>query len=159
MLEIIILVILGQKIARMARDRDRSAWPWVLLLIFCWYGGAFAAAVVAAVVMALANLNAAAGNPNGPPGDLLVFIGAALGGAICGAIFTFLVVSRLPDARDWDDEDDSDDYDRPARRRRRWSDDEEDEDDRWRDLDERDDRRRRSDDEDDYTRRGRYDDR
>jgi hypothetical protein len=152
MLEIVVLIVLGQKIARMARDRGRSAWPWVLLLIGCWYGGAFAAGVTAMIVMMMADPQAAAPNPNGPPGDLLVFIGAALAGAICGAIFAFVVVSLLPDVRDqWDDEDD-----RYERRSRRLYEDDEEDDPRW----STDDRRRRYEEEDDdYTRRGRRDER
>src|SRR5688500_6215721 len=106
MLEIVVLIVLGQKIAKMARSRGRSAWPWVILLIGCWYGGAFAAGITAMVVMTIANPQAAAANPNGPPEDLLILIGAALVGAICGAIFAFVVVSLLPDVRDqYDDED------------------------------------------------------
>jgi hypothetical protein len=150
MLEIIVLVVLGQKIARMARDRGRAAWPWVLLLIGCWYGGAIAAAVLTMIVMAIVDPQAAAANPNGPPGDLLIFLASALGGAICGAIFAFVVVSLLPDVRDDEDEDDR--YERRPRRRY----DEDDYDRRY--ADDREERRRRSDDED-YTRRGRYDDR
>ena len=151
MLEIVVLIVLGQKIAKMARDRGRSAWPWVILLIGCWYGGAFAAGITAVIVMTVTDPQGAAANPNGPPGDLLIFIGAALAGAICGAIFAFVVVSLLPDVRDrWDDEDDR--YERRPRRRRV-----EEDDPRW-SADDREDRRRRYDEEDDdYTRRGRRD--
>ena len=154
MLEIVVLIVLGQKIAKMARSRGRSAWPWVILLIACWYGGAVAAGVTAAVVMAMADPQAAAANPNGPPVDLFIFIGAALVGAICGAVFAFVVVSQLPDVREWDDEDD-----RSERRpRRRYESDEED-DRRWSGSN-RDDRRRYDEEEDDdYTRRGRRDER
>jgi hypothetical protein len=142
MLEIVVLIVLGQKIAKMAKSRGRSAWPWVLLLIGCWYGGAFAAGITAMIVMMMADPQAAAPNPNGPPGDLLILMGVALAGAVCGAIFAFVVVSQLPDVRDqYDDEDDR--YERQPRRR----------------YDEEDDRRRRYEEEDDdYTRRGRYDD-
>jgi hypothetical protein len=153
MLEIVVLIVLGQKIAKMAKSRGRSAWPWVLLLIGCWYGGAFAAGITAMIVMTMADPQAAAPNPNGPPGDLLILMGAALAGAVCGAVFAFVVVSLLPDVRDqWDDEDDR--YER--RRGRRYEDDGED--DPGGSADDRDDRRRRYEEEDDdYTRRGRYD--
>ena len=151
MLEIVVLIVLGQKIAKMAKSRGRSAWPWVILLIGCWYGGAFAAGITAMIVMAIADPQAAAANPNGPPEDLLILIGAALVGAICGAIFAFVVVSMLPDVRDqYDDEDER--YERRPRRRA-----EVDDDRRW-SADDREDRRRRYEDEDDdYTRRGRRD--
>jgi hypothetical protein len=154
MLEIVVLIVLGQKIAKMARSRGRAAWPWVILLIACWYGGAIAAGVTAAIVMAMADPQAAAANPNDPPEDLLIFIGAALVGAICGAVFAFVVVSQLPDVRDqWDDEDE-----RPERRpRRRY---ESEEDDRRGSGSDRDARRRYDEEEDDdYTRRGRRDER
>jgi hypothetical protein len=154
MLEIVVLIVLGQKIARMAKDRGRSAWPWVLLLIGCWYGGAFAAGITAMIVMMMADPQAAAPNPNGPPGDLLIFLGAALAGAVCGAIFAFVVVSLLPDVRDqYDDEDDYDE----RRPRRRHGD--EDDDPRWSASDREDRRKQYEEEDDDYTRRGRRDDR
>ncbi|OWK43567.1 hypothetical protein [Fimbriiglobus ruber] len=146
MLEILILWALGKKIARMTKERGRAAWPWVILLIVCWYGGALAAVVAAGIAVAVANPN----NPDAGDDMMLLFIGAALAGAIGGALFTFGVVSLLPNARDPRDDEYDDDEDYRHTRRRRYDD--EDVDDRPRehrgyiDSDDRDGGRRYDDD-------------
>lgn len=109
MLEVIILFVLGKKIAQMASDRGRAAWPWVLMLVLCWFGGEVLAAIGTVLVISDGNV---------PLGDdaLFIILGVGYLGAIAGAVITFVVVSALPAVPI---EDDDDDYEQPRRQWRR----------------------------------------
>lgn len=149
MLEIVILWALGKKVAAMCKERGRTAWPWVVMLVLSWYGGAFAGAVVAVVVnMAV--------NPNLREPDMMFLLIGCLLGALGGVCFTLTVVSLLPAAERYDDYDDYDDRDDGYPRRRRGRTDEFD-DGRYEDDYDRPRKKRRHEDEyDDYEDRDRY---
>ena len=159
MCEIILLFLLGKKIAGMASEKGRAGWPWVLMLIGLWIGGEFTGAVIGAILT-----DAGGGNQAGQDDNMFAILGFALAGAACGAIITFTIVSLLPPVESYDDEDD---YPRRRRRRRYDEDDSDDYDDRPRrrrsdeeDVFDEQGLRRRRVDEDDYgdRRRRRYDD-
>lgn len=131
MLDIIVLVLLGMQIAKMAKNKGRSPVPWVLMLVAFWFGGAIGFAVLAGIVTAVVDPNAAENDM------LLIFVGAAIAGAVSGAVLSFVIVSMLPDL--------SDEYPRRGSRRRY---DDEDDDYRARRRDDLDNERLRDPDED-----------
>jgi hypothetical protein len=141
-LEIIILYLLGKKIAAMCNDRGRTAWPWVVFMVLGWYGGAIVGVVVAMVIML-------ATDPNAQEPNMALLIAFGLGGAVAAVGFVTLVVSLLPPVERFEDEDEYDEDLTPRRRRMRYDDeDSEVEDDRPR-------RRRRRDEDDEYDREDR----
>lgn len=118
MLEIIILFVCGKKIAAICNEKNRAAWPWVLMMIFFWYGGAIAGAVVGLIASELSDPRADEPNP-------VMLFGGIIGGAVLGMVVTFVTVNMLPaneDEYEYDrrrrryDDDEDDDY-RPRRRR------------------------------------------
>ncbi len=125
MCEIILLFVLGKKIAAMAAEKGRAGWPWVIMLILFWIGGEITGAIIGTLLTE--------GPRGGEAGDdnMLVVLGCAVGMAVLGAVAAFTIVSILPAVEKADD-----DYDRPRRRSRR-------------DRDEDDDRPRRRDEDDD----------
>ena len=138
MLDIVILFVCGKALAGICRAKGRDAWPWVLMMIFLWYGGIVVGAFFGGFISGF--MDGVQGNQNAEPNWVLVF-GLAIIGGILGMVTSFMIVKFLPDESHTDD----DDYDRPRRFRSRrddYDDDEDDEDDRPR-------RRRRYDDEED----------
>ncbi len=126
MLEIILLFVLGKKIAALAGEKGRSGWPFVLVLIALWVGGEIAGGVAGAVVSVYAL-------GDDEPNMLLMIVGALVGAAT-GAVVAFLIVKSVPPVSlpDYEDE-----YDRPTRRRDRDDDDRDDDRDYGRDRDRR----------------------
>ena len=109
MLEIIILINLSKKIAAKAREKGRTEWPFVVLLIFLWVGGEISGGIAGAIVSTVAL-------GDDEPNLLLMLLGA-LAGVITGAVLAFQIVKALAPARTYDDYEDEDeeDYDRPKR--------------------------------------------
>ena len=114
MLEIIMLFVCGKKVAEICKRKNRAAWPWVLMMIAFYIGGAMTGAI-AAVIVTMAD------NPNAEEPDLIPLLIGYVAGAVLGMVTTFVIVYALPDAGRRQDEDD--DY-RPRRRsaRRGWED-------------------------------------
>ena len=119
MCEIILVILLAQKLAAMVREKGRSPVGFVVLFVALWIVGELVGAVVGVIVTLAINqpgLNDAPINP--------LAYGFALAGAAIGAGIGFAIVmslspleeARRPRLRDIDDEDDEDD---PYERRRR----------------------------------------
>jgi len=138
MCEILLLVLMGKKIAQMANEKGRSGALFVVMLVLCWFGGEIFGAIFGAILV------------GGDEDKMFVAYLCGLVGAGAGAGLTFLTVSLLTPAHDYEEDfrprrrprrvslDDEDD-DRPRRRRRYDEEDEVEKDDRPR-------RRRRDDD-------------
>ena len=84
MLEILLLIWLGRKIATMARERGRSSTGYVLMLVGLWVGGEIAGIIVGSLLVQ--------GRPGEFNGAAYIF---ALVGAAAGAIASFLIVKSL----------------------------------------------------------------
>ena len=97
MLEILILIALGKRIAAKARDKGRSGTAYVLLLLGMWLGGEISGGLVVGITEALIS-------GRDEPALGLIYLGALIGATI-GAVVAFLIVGALP-AVDRDDEDD-----------------------------------------------------
>ena len=97
MLEILILVRLGQSISAKAREKGRQGWPYVFLLLALWFGGEVFGGVTAALVTAGLD-------DDGEPNLLIAYL-ACLVCAAVGAFFAFKIVGALPPVESWDDED------------------------------------------------------
>jgi hypothetical protein len=122
MLEILILIRLGQGIANRARAKGRSGGLFVVLLLFLWFGGEICGGIAGAVVGMVAM-------GQDEPALVVCYLGA-LAGAAVGAVIAFAVVNGVAPVRkhdEYDDEDEYEDYDRPARKRDRDRDREDDE--------------------------------
>jgi|GEM_PF-3225597 len=122
MLEIFILISVGRAIANKAKSKDLPGWPFVIILIIFYIGGAIAGASVALV--------ASGGLAANEDDNLLPLILGYLGGAALGATASYIIVAALPDRsepdrdagrrrreRDYDGDDDIDDL--PVRKARR----------------------------------------
>jgi hypothetical protein len=131
MLEIFILFALGRAINRKATEKGWPGWPFVLILLFLYIGGAITGVVAALIV--------SGGLAANGDDDLLPFLLGYLGGAATGALASYLIAAALPDRSEPDRENDrrrrardreDDDYedDRPLPKARRAD----DEDDGWR---------------------------
>src|SRR4051812_26934649 len=140
-LEILLLFVLGKKIAAIAKSKNRNPAGYVLLLVFGWFILGFGTGVVLAIIA----------TTGGATEDdaIIAFIPGYLIGVVAAATLAFMVVkmvSPLRRNRDGDEYDDYDDFeDRPRRRR-----DKDDDYDRP--------RSRRRDEDDDYDRPKRRDD-
>ena len=110
MLEIVILFLCGKKIAEICNRKGRAGWPWVLMMIGFWIGGAIAGAIAALIVATVAD-------PDAEEPNLIMLLVGYIGGAALGMVLTFVIVSALPAAGGQDDDDEYDD--RPRRRSRR----------------------------------------
>lgn len=152
MLDIIILVLVGLHIAKIARRKNRSPVGYVLLLVFSYFGLGIFLGIVSIVVADV--------DPDGPDNE---FILAAIPGLLIGYALavglSYIVVCAVPPVpkrrrryrdAEYDDYDD-DNHDRPVRRPLRDEDPYDYDDDRPR-------RRRDEDDDFDRPRRGRRDD-
>jgi hypothetical protein len=111
MLEIIILIVCGRKVAEICQRKNRAAWPWVLMMIGLYLCGVIGAAIAAAIL-------SFATDPNAQEPNLLYFVVGYLLGAVAALTLTFIIVNALPDANS---EDDDEGYRRPRRRPRRKS--------------------------------------
>ena len=84
MLEILLLIWLGRKIAAMARERGRSSAGYVLMLVGLWIGGEIAGLIVGFMLV-----SARPGEFN-PTAYIFALVGAA-----AGAIAAFVIVNSL----------------------------------------------------------------
>jgi hypothetical protein len=112
MLEFFIIRALGGKIADIARNKGRSAVPYVLLLVLLWFGGEISGAFIGFGFL----------------DEPLAGIGMALAGAAGGAGIAFAVVSSVSPLANVDEErrrrvlrelDDVEDDERRQKRRTR----------------------------------------
>ena len=94
MLEIILLVALGNKIAAKAREKGRSGGLFVVLLLVLWFGCEIGAMIVAMAVLG-----------DGDDAFLMAYV-AALVGAALGAVIAFAIVGSLPPIKQYGDYDD-----------------------------------------------------
>ena len=108
MLEVLLLLALGRKIAAMARARGRSPAPWVILLIVFWVGGEVTGGILAAIVSMQEN-------PNQGDPPLLLVMGVGLATAAVGAVLAFTIVSLLPSVEDEEFDEEFDEDDPPRR--------------------------------------------
>jgi hypothetical protein len=134
-LEIIVLCLVGAHIARIAKRKNRSAVPYVLLLVGSYLAAACAGGIGGVVI--------SGARVEDDKEFMLAFLPGYLVGAALAVGFSYLVVGivpPLPKRRDYDD--DYDDYDDRRGRRPRYEEDYEDDEPRSR-------RRRYEDDEDD----------
>ena len=102
MLEILLLIHLGKKIAAKAREKGRSGGAFVALLLFLWFGGEIAAMIAAMVVLG-----------DGEENFFMCYL-AALVGAAVGGCLAFVAVNAIQPAYK---PDDYEDYDRNDRER------------------------------------------
>jgi hypothetical protein len=88
MLELLILITLSRRIARITKSKGRSAAAWILLLIGLWIvgeiGGLFLGAIASMIV-----------SGDEEPNVLAAIVGALLG-VTTAAVFTFSILKRLP---------------------------------------------------------------
>jgi hypothetical protein len=111
-LEILLLFVLGKKIAAIAKEKNRSPVGYVLLLVFGWFILGFGGGVVLAII-------AVSGGAK-EDDALVAFIPGYLVGVVCAAVLAFTVVkmaSPLRRHRGGDEYDDYDDYEEESRRR------------------------------------------
>jgi uncharacterized membrane protein len=87
MVEIFILYLLGKRISRRAKEKGRTGWKAILLLIGFWFGFEIFAAIVLAVITVVSRANDVP--------VLVEYIGI-LGLAILGAALAFKIVESLP---------------------------------------------------------------
>jgi hypothetical protein len=98
MLEIVILIVLGRRIAEIARGKGRSGGPYVILLLAMWFGGEFSGILVGVVIAALMS--------GAEEANFLAVWALGLVGAIVGAVGAFQIVKRLPEREEpWPDEE------------------------------------------------------
>jgi len=84
MLEILLLIWLGRKIAAMAREKGRGPTGYVFMLVGLWVGGEICGMIVGSML--------SPGRPGDFNGMAYIF---ALIGAAAGATATFLIVRSL----------------------------------------------------------------
>lgn len=89
MIELVLVIAMCRHLGGKVRAKGRTAWPFQLMLVVFWFGGEFAAGIVAGIVYAV--LNGAA--PDAEPG-LWVYL-VALAGAGAGAGLAYLIVAML----------------------------------------------------------------
>jgi len=87
MLEILILFVCGKKIAAICREKNRAAWPWVLMMVFFWYGGAVAGAIVGVIASEISE-------PQANEPDPVMLLGGAIGGAVLGIAGALFALSQ-----------------------------------------------------------------
>ena len=88
MLEILLLRILGKKIAANAKAKGRKGTPYVVLLVLLWFLGEFFGGFAGAI---FSGVFSGDGEPN-----IVYIYGGAVASAIIGAIIAFGIVSALP---------------------------------------------------------------
>lgn len=94
MAEIIALLVLGGIIGDMARRRERSPSVFRLMLYACWFSGEIVGGFLGYAVAA----------STGPHPNLLFVYGAALVGAVCGAMVAFILAKSCGPLNDeWKD--------------------------------------------------------
>ena len=103
MLEIILLWVLGKKVAAIASNKGRSGTPYVLLLVLLWFCGEVGGVLAGIAVSQILVMN--------DDSEILVVIVGALIGAITGAVIAFVVVNSAIPAVRYDDEGFADDLD------------------------------------------------
>jgi tetratricopeptide (TPR) repeat protein len=81
MIEIFVLVLLCSKVGSMARARGRSAWPYQLLTVLCWFAGEAIGLTVGIY----------SGSVQGWP----IYLLFALGGAAVSTLAWMLIMDRL----------------------------------------------------------------
>jgi hypothetical protein len=113
MLEILILIRLGQGISNRARDKGRSGGLFVVLLLLLWFGGEICGGIAGAVIGMVAM-------GQDEPALVVCYLGALVGAAI-GAVVAFAIVNNLSPVRKSDDygDEDFEEYDRRDRKRDR----------------------------------------
>jgi hypothetical protein len=94
MIEIIVLIKLGMKIAERVRAKGHSAAGYVILLILLWFTGEFIGVAVGVIIGATVVGTQEA--------QALLGIGCGLVGASCGAVLAFMIANRASDVRQED---------------------------------------------------------
>jgi hypothetical protein len=113
MLEIILLYVMGKKIAAIAAGKGRGGTGYVFLLLGLWFGGEIGGGIFGFMV-------ALAADPGREPNLGVVYLCAIMGAAV-GAVTAFVIVNSLSPVRPhhddmYDDRDDRDDLDIRLRR-------------------------------------------
>ena len=81
MLEIVVLVAVTQRIGRVLSSKGRAGGWYKVAAVVLWFVGAFAGAIVGAIVVTLLELN-----------QILIYL-AGLGGAFIGAGMVYVVAT------------------------------------------------------------------
>ena len=110
MCDLLVLGLIGWRVAVMCRTRGRRAWPWVVALVLSWFTG-MGVGGLAGYALAWALI------PDVPQGDALGVVVGCLVGVVAGVTFVVGTVHFLP-ARPpgWGDDDyfiEDDGWDRP----------------------------------------------
>jgi hypothetical protein len=142
-LEILVLFLVGRHIAGIAKRKNRSPVPFVLLLVGTYLLSACAGGIGGVVV--------SGARAEDDKEFMLAFLPGYLIGAALAVGFSYLIVGLVPPVAKRRKHDDYDDYDDDSPRRPRYREDYEDEEPRSR-------RRYDDDDDDDRPRRRRRDD-